>query len=216
MAITYPLAVVDFWELIRFADRPVFVPQHNRKQSVSGGGDILSTMYGRPKWSVNVTLAGGWHNRNIVQEADVMHLSSRDGTVLAYDIRRPFPENDPDGWKLHDRTVTIKTKGVDNRSLSLQDVSPQFIVTKGDKMSVLYDTDKRFLFEAMETVQADAIGDTPEFEIWPFMPPDLAVNDVVTMRKACGKFKLVANSFRPGGGVGNMAAGFSFSLISVP
>jgi hypothetical protein len=210
MAITYPLAYNVFWENLRWIDRPVFVAQHNRKQSVSGGGDIRSTLYGRPKWSINVTVAGGRHNRNLLEEADLMHIGSRDGTILAYDLRRPFPVNDPDGWKLHDRAVTVKTKGSNNRSLSLQDVSPQYIVTKGDKMSIPYDTNKYFLFEAMETVQADGLGDTPEFEIWPYLPAAFDVGDPVTMRKACGKFKLSAGSYRPGG------VGFSFTLIGVP
>lgn len=216
MAINYPLAPADFWENLRLMDRPVFVSQHNKSQSMSGGGDVLSSFRGQPKWSVNITLAGGRHDRNLVQESDIKHLISRDGTILAYDTHRPYPENDRNGWKLQNRTVTIKTKGSDNRSLSLQDLSPQFIVTKGDKYSVLYDTDKYFLFEVMETVQADGTGDTAEFEIWPYMPPGVSVADVVTMRKACGKFKVVANSYRPGSGVGNMSSGFGFSLISVP
>lgn len=216
MAITYPLAAADFWERLRFLDRPTFIPQHNRKQSISGGGDVLSSVMGKPKWSVNVTLSGGRHNRNLIEEADIMHLVSRDGTILAYDIRRPFPANDPDGWKLHDKAVTVATIGSNNRSLSLTGLSGQFIVTKGDKYSVLYDTDKRFLFEVMETVQADGTGDTEEFEIWPYIPEALTTGDDVTMRKACGKFKLVAGSYRPGGGAGNMSSGFSFSLISVP
>lgn len=212
MAITYPLASADFWERLRFAaPSPVFVPQHNRKQSVSGGGDVLSTMYGKPKWSVAVTLAGGRVNRNLIEEADVMHLGSRDGSILAYDIRRPYPASDPDGWRLGANVVTVKTKGSNKRSLSLEGLRSQFIVTKGDKYSVLYDTDKRFLFEVMETNQADNSGDTDEFEVWPYLPDTLDVADVVTMRKACGKFKLVAGSYRPGDG-----ASFSFSLISVP
>jgi len=201
---------------LRFLERPTFVPQHNKSQSMAGNGDILASFRGEPKWSVNVSLAGGRHDRNYVEESDMMHLISRDGTILAYDIRRPFPANDMNGWKLDNRTVTVKTKGSNNRSMSLQDLSPQFVVTKGDKYSVLYDTDKRFLFEVMETVQADAFGDTAEFEIWPYMPPALAASDVVTMRKACGKFKVVSNSLRPGSGVGNMSSGFGFSLISVP
>lgn len=211
MTIEYPIAPADFWERLRFAERPVFVPQHNRKQSMSVGGDVLSTLYGKPKWMINVTLAGGRYNRNLIEEADMMHLGTRDGTILAYDRRRPFPASDPTGWKLGTNTVSVKTKGSDNRSLSLQDVRSQFIVTKGDKISVLYDDDKYFLCEAQETVQADDNGDTPEFEVWPFLPDALQVGDVVTMRKACGKFKLVAGSHRANG-----PASFSFSLISVP
>jgi hypothetical protein len=216
MAITYPLAAADFWEKLRFADRPVFMPQHNRRQSMSGGGDVLSSFLGQPKWIMNVVLAGGRHNRNLLQEADILHIGSRDGTILAYDIRRPFPADDPDGWKLDSMIITVATKGVNNRSISLTGLRKQFTVYKADKISITYGSGKVFLCEVVETVQANDSGVTPEFEIWPFLPPALNVGDVVTMRKACGKFKLTANSFRSNGGIGDMTSGFTFSLISVP
>ena len=216
MAITYPLAVTDFWERLRFADRPTFISQHNKSQSVAGSGKILSSFRGKPKWMINVTLAGGWHDRNLVTEADIMSLNSRDGTVLAYDIRKTHPADDPDGWKLDGRTITIASKGANNRSVSLSGLRGQFIVTKTDKISVLYDTDKRFLCEVQETTQADDTGDTVEFEVWPYLPDALEVGDVVTMHKAPGEFEVVAGSYRPSSGFGNMAAGFTFSLISVP
>lgn len=219
MAITYPLNQADFWKRLRFSDRPVFIPQHNKNQSISGGGDVLSSFRGQPKWMVNVQLAGGWHDKNMVAEADIMHLISRDGTVLAYDIRSPFPEDDPDGWKLNGRTITVNSIGANNRSISLSGLRGQLIVTKTDKLSIPYGTGKYFLCEVQETVQADDTGETEEFEIWPPLPlttETVEVGDVVTMREPCGKFKIVANSFRPVGGVGNIAAGFSFSLMSVP
>lgn len=219
MAFTYPLGIADFWEQLRFADRPTFIPQHNKSQSMSGGGDVLSSFRGQPKWLVNVALAGGWHDRNLFTEADIMSLNSRDGTILAYDIRHPFPAADPDGWKLDGLSVTVASKGSNNRSISLTGLRGQFVVTKTDKISVAYGTGKYFLCEVQETVQADDTGETPEFEIWPPLPlttETVDVGDAVTMRKACGKFKLQAGSYRPSGGSGNMAAGFSFSLISVP
>lgn len=219
MAITYPLALTDFWERLRFADRPTFIPQHNKSQSVSGGGKILSSFRGQPKWLVNVQLAGGWHDRNLVTEADIMHLNSRDGTVLAYDIRHPFPADDPDGWKLNGLDIVVASIGGDNRSVSLSGLRGQFIVTKTDKLSIAYGTDKVFLCEVQETVQADDAGLSPVFEIWPPLPTTtetVEVGDSVIMRKPPGKFEVVANSYRPSGGAGNMAAGFAFSLVSVP
>lgn len=216
MAIEYPLAASAFWEKLRFIGRPAFVSQHNRRQSMSVGGDVFSSVYAKPKWSISLTLAGGRHNRNLFQEADLMHLGSRDGTILAYDIRQPHPLDDKDGWKLFGRTVTVKTKGANNRSISLEGLRGQFIVSKTDKLSILYDTDKYFLCEVMETNQADDTGDTDEFEVWPFLPEALLVGDAVTLHKACGKFKVVASSYRPGSDMFNSASGLSFSLISVP
>lgn len=215
MAIEYPLAASAFWERLRFIGRPIFVPQHNRSQSMSVGGDVLSSVRAKPKWSINVALAGGRHNRNILEEADLMHVASRDGTIMAYDLRQPFPAFDPDGWKLGNNVVTVASKGANNRSISLSGLRSQFIVTKADKLSIPYGTGKFFLCEVMETIQADNLGDTAEFEVWPFLPAELQVGDTVTMRKPCGKFKLVG-SVRPGSEMFNSATGFSFSLISVP
>lgn len=100
MAITYPLAASAFWESLRFAARPEFVLQHNRKQSMSAGGDVFSASLAAPKWTVNVGLEGGRHDRNLTSEADLKHLEGRDGQFLAYDIRRPYPDFDPGGVKL--------------------------------------------------------------------------------------------------------------------
>lgn len=217
MAITYPLSASAFWQQLRFASRPEFVLQQNRKQSQAGDGSMMSATFGSPKWTATVTLSGGKHNRNLEQEADLKHLTGRDGTFLAYDIRRPFPAFDPDGARLGDTVPEILTKGANNRSIALSGLPKRFTVTKGDKLSILYDTDKYFLCEAMETVTADAsTGETAEFEIWPFMPPGVAVADAVSLVKPCGKFKIVAGSWRPASGAGNAASGASFSMISVP
>jgi len=113
-------------------------------------------------------------------------------------------------------TVQIKSKGSNNRSLALKGLPKFYRITKGDKLSILYSTTKRFLFEAVEGVTADISGETAEFEISPYMPPGIAVNDAVTLKKPCGKFKLVADSYRAASGRGNISDGVGFSMISVP
>lgn len=212
-----PLAIADFWEKLHFAGRPVLVAQQARKGSSDGNGNMLSATFGvRPKWRADVQLSDGLHNKHLMQENDLMGLGGRDGTFLAYDVRKPYPLSDPEGWRLGDDVITIKSIGSNNRSIALEGFNRRFIVSKTDKYSVLYDSTKRFLFEVSETVTADGVGETVEFEIWPFLPPGVAAGDVVTLRKAPGKFKLAAGSYKPGSGVGNTASGPSFSMISVP
>lgn len=97
MAISYPLAVSAFWEQLRLAARPKLVPMRNGKQSQDGAGNQLTAFRGSPKWGADVVLSGGRHDRNQTQEADIAHLTSRDGTFLAYDVQRPFPAADPQG-----------------------------------------------------------------------------------------------------------------------
>lgn len=212
-----PIAVADFWEQLHFAGRSEFVLQHNRKQSMDGDGNVLSATFGvAPKWKVDVALAGGRHNRNLVQEADLAGIGGRDLTFLAYDIRQPWPDFDPGGAKVGDRTVLIKSKGSDNRSFALEGLPRRFTVTKRDMISVVYATDRYFLCRAMESVASDTNGDTAEFQVWPYLPLNLAVGDAVTLVKPPAKFKLVAGSYRPSSGSGNSASGPSFSMISVP
>lgn len=212
-----PLGVAEFWEKLHFAGRPVFVPQQARKGSSDGHGNMLSAAFGvRPKWSASVQLSDGRHSRHLMQENDLAGLGGRDGTFLAYDIRTPYPASDPEGWRLGDSVITVKSIGANNRSIALEGFARAFTVTKTDKLSILYSSSKRFLCEVRETVTGNAGGETAEFEVWPFLPPGIVVGDVVTLRKAPGKFKIVAGSYRPGSGAGNMASGPSFSMVSVP
>ena len=216
MAISDPLAIADFWERLVFMGRPEFQPRHYRKQSIDGADNARSAAFGRQKWFVDVTLEGGRHDSNMVQEADIMRLEGMDQTFLAYDIRKPYPADDLDGWKLGDTVQHIKSKGSNNRSLALEDLRPNFKVTKTDKISVLYQSTKYFLTEVMETVTADVNGDTTEFEIWPPMPSGVAVADAVTLIKPPAKFKIIAGSYRPAAAQGNLSSGISFSMFSVP
>lgn len=113
-------------------------------------------------------------------------------------------------------TVQIKSKGSNNRSIALKGLPPFFTVTKTDKLSVAYSSTKVFLCEAQETVTADYLGETAEFEIFPFLPAGIAVNDAVTLAKPCGKFKVVSGSYKPASGQGNISSGAGFSMVSVP
>jgi hypothetical protein len=100
MAITYPLSVAAFWAALRFSGRPEFDLLDNRKQSQTVGGGTRTAFLAAPKWKVDVALAGGRHNANMDTESDLKHLRNRDGSLLAYDIRRPYPAFDPRGEKL--------------------------------------------------------------------------------------------------------------------
>lgn len=216
MAISYPLSRAAFWEAIRFAARPEFVLLQSKKQSQDAGGNTLTAFFGAPKWSVAVVTEGGHHNRNLATEADIKHLDGRDGTFLAYDIRRPFPASDPDGSIVAGSTVQVRTKGTNNRSISLKGLPAGYQITKGDKLSIVYASTRYFLVEVMESAAANGSGNTDEFEIQPTMPIGIAINDSVVLNRPPGKFKIVAGSYRPASGRGNIADGVGFSMISVP
>lgn len=216
MTITYPLPALDFWERLRFGGRPEFVPQLGKSQSADAGGNVFGSFRGRPKWGVSVSVEGGRHDANAITAADLGQFDMRDGTFLAYDIKRPFPAADFGGVRLGTASVQVKSKGSNNRSIALKGLPVGYVISKGDWLSILYASTRRFLFKALESAVANGSGETVEFEIQPFLPKLIAVNDAVTLKKPCGKFKIVAGSYRPAGGAGNLDDGASFSMVSVP
>lgn len=110
----------------------------------------------------------------------------------------------------------MPSRGANNRSISLEGLPAAFEITQGDKLSIAYGSGKVFLAEAMEDAAADGLGDTSEFEVQPFLPAGIAVGNIVSLVKPPAKFQIVAGSYRPASGRGNISSGISFSMVSVP
>jgi hypothetical protein len=112
-------------------------------------------------------------------------------------------------------SVLVKTKGSNNRSLSLKGLQPFFQLSIGDKIGIGDGTGKRALLELMEDVTADYLGDTAEFEVQPFLATWIGVDQSVELAKPRGKFKIVPNSFKPATIVREASSGASFEIMSV-
>lgn len=216
MAIDFPLSNGAFWSKIRFAGRPEFMLAHYQQQSLTGGGDILIAKFGESKWTADIAIEGGLHAANQQTLAMLKALAARNGSFLAYDIRQPYPAYDPTGSIVSGASVQVRTKGSDNRSLSLKGFSGVYQLAVGEKISVSNGSGKRALLELMEPASAGGPGNTEVFEVQPFLPVWLAVDQAVDIVKPQGKFKLVPGSHRPSSGSGNLADGSSFTMISMP
>jgi hypothetical protein len=113
-------------------------------------------------------------------------------------------------------SVQVKSKGANNRSLSLKGLLPFFSLSIGDRISVNYASGRRALLEVMEDVTANYLGETVEFEAQPFLSAGIQVDDTVDLTKPCGKFKIVNGSFKPASVEAKRSTGSGFSMISVP
>jgi hypothetical protein len=113
-------------------------------------------------------------------------------------------------------SVQVKSKGANNRSLSLKGLLPFFSLSIGDRISVNYASGRRALLELMEDVTANYLGETVEFEVQPFLSAGIQVDDTVDLTKPCGKFKIVNGSFKPASVEAKRSTGSGFSMISVP
>jgi hypothetical protein len=215
MSISFPLQPNEFWSKLRFADRPEFELAQFKQQSMDGAGNAMSAKFGQPKWRCDVATAGGRHDADMQMQALIKALLGRDGAFLAYDIRRPNPKLDPLGTKITGYSPLVRTVGGDNRSLSLKALRSNYAFTVGDFLSIADGTGKRSLHQLMEDITASGTT-TAEFEVQPFLPTWIAVDQAVDLIHPVAKFKIVAGSYRPQSGSGNNSAGVSFSMISDP
>lgn len=211
----FPFTAGEFWNRIRFASRPEFELAHYRQQSIDGAGNTLSARFGQPKWRSDVVTSNGRHDDDMEVQALIKALLGRNGTFLAYDIRRPNPKRDPLGNTISGATVQVRTVGSNNRSLSLKGLTSNYAFTVGDFLSIGDGSGKRSLHQLMETISASGTT-TDEFEVQPFLPSWIAVNQAVDLVHPLAKFKIVAGSYKPQSGNGNRSQGISFSMISVP
>lgn len=214
MSISFPLQTGEFWNKLRFANRPEFELAQFKQQNMDGAGNTLSAKFGQPKWRCDVATAGGRHDADMEVQALIKALIGRDGTFLAYDIRRPNPKLDPLGTKITGYSPLVRTVGSNNRSLSLKALRSNYAFTAGDFLSVTDGTGKRSLHQLMEDITAGGTT-TAEFEVQPYLPTWIAVDQAVDLIHPVAKFKIVAGSYKPQGGAGNMSSGMSFSMISV-
>lgn len=211
----FPLTTGEFWNRIRFANRPEFDLGQFRQQSIDGAGNALGSRFGQPKWRADVVTSNGRHDDDMEIQALIKALYGRDGTFLAYDIRRPNPKLDPLGSIITGATVQIRTIGSNNRSLSLKGLTSGYRFTVGDFLSVTDGSGKRSLHQFMETISASGTT-TDEFDVQPFLPSWIAVDQSVDLLHPTAKFKIVAGSYKPQAGSGNRTQGIGFSIMSVP
>jgi hypothetical protein len=215
MSWSFPLTAPQFWNKLRFANRPEFELAQFKQQSIDGAGNSIGAKFGQPKWRADVVTSNGRHDDDMESQALIKAMLGRDGAFLAYDIRRPNPKADPLGTLISGYTPQVRTVGSDNRSLSLKGLRSNYVLTTGDFLSVSDGSGKRALLQIMEDISASGTT-TAEFEVEPFLPSWIAVDQSVDLAHPLGKFKIVAGSYKPQTGAGNRSAGFGFSMMSIP
>lgn len=218
MAIAFPLTVNEFWALLPIADMDGFELRYNGSKSIDGAGNIYeSRVAGSARWTANVRLTPQYLSDAAELEALINTIRARQGTFYAYDIRRPYPKNDPTGSIISGATVQIKSKGSNNRSIALKGMTNGYVLTRGDKLSVHIGAgSERALLEVAEDITASGAGETAEFEISPIgLPTALAVNQTVDLIKPPAKCRILPGSFKPSTGSGNLSSGMSFTIYSI-
>lgn len=214
MALTYP------YPLAVLADRlPIeeVVWDIQRYDEVSGTGDarVWQAELAASLWTADVILAADFHPAVKQIGALVRKLYGSQEAFMLDDPLSPYPQADPKGVALGASVVTVKSVGVNRKSLSLKGLPEGYILTLADKMQVLYASGGSLTFfcEVSETINANGDGETAEFEIFPHVPTGLAADDAVLLKRPACKMFVMPNSFKPGRARGAMTEGASFKVM---
>lgn len=196
MAITFPLSLADFWDLliINVESDDGFRLDRNDEISIQGGGGVLSKNLGPPLWSVTPQ-SGRMPHENLTRiRAIIEMLEDTRQTFYCYDVVHNYPQYDPTGAILGASTVQINSIP-DNVHLTLKGLPVGYVITVGDMISYTFlSASRTALVRAQETVTANGSGITPSFQVSPSLRPGIAANDAVSLKKPQMKALIVPGS----------------------
>jgi hypothetical protein len=216
MSLASPVPLASFWDKLRISSATEFQLLTYRRKGMTGEGDFQTAELGDPKWTAKLQLRTDDPVKAKETIALINAIVLRDLTFLAYDKWNPYPAADPLGAIIGSSTIRIKSVGLDNRSFALKGFAAGYKLTGGDRISVPFASTKIELFEAVESVTANGIGETVEFEITPTIWVGIAAETIVSIKKPVGKFKIVDGSYSPGTVSADqmLANGIGFEIIS--
>lgn len=214
MAYEFPLATSLFMDILPVQDCPFDIPQAV-EMSETDGGEILTAPLGSRLLQGKITLG----SMNADEAAEVLPMLdvARDGAAsfFFYDKRQPGPRHDPSGLILGEAVPQIGAISADGREMSLSGLPPEYQLSRGDMLSFTYGSDpvRYALHRLASPAQADALGQTPLFEVRPAVRAGAAAGADVSLVKPVCKAIIIPKSFEPGSRRSTWTKGVSFRWI---
>lgn len=188
MALTYPLSLSAFADKLRIVSAP-FVLEEQHELSGLGSGEVLAAQLAPARWTTTVTLAPERHLK--AREIQVL-IESLSGSIQSFYLYCPtncYPAKDPGGVVLGASAVKIASIGGDNKSLALNTLPANYVITAGDALAFDYGSNptRRAWHRAAETVTANGSGVTPAFAVTPNLRPGATAGAAVVLKKPAAK-----------------------------
>ncbi len=195
MALTFPLAITQFFNLLPIEQITFDCPEQNQ-ESQTGQGERISAALAPMLWTAEVRLGVMMMAESAQFEAllDVLRATGR--TFYAYDVRRRFPMADPTGSILGSSAPVIASLP-NAREITISGLPAGYQLTAGDYLSFDYGG-RRALHRLVSGAVASGGGVTPVFEVTPSIRAGAAVSAPVGLIRASCKATLVAGSVSKG------------------
>ena len=216
MALTYPLALAAFADILPVAELTFHLPEQVA-QSRTAGGEQLTADVGERLWTGRMTLGRMTRGEAGRPEVLVELIRQAGRSFQIYDRHRINPRLDPTGAILGASAVTIRALGTDARELSLTGLPAGYTLSAGDHLSFAY-THLGFTRQALHrvvttTVAANGAGQTPMFEVVPAIRQGAVAGAPVQLKKAWCKAVAVAGSVGEAVRTATMSEGLTFEWV---
>jgi len=192
MTLPDPLPADQFADLLRMADIRL-VQNWQQQRSVTGGGETRYADRAPALWHAQIRLAA---TGNAQAEMIMALINSRAGgikTVLLYNSRLPFPDDDPDGSIIGSTEPKLGIIA-DRLHVAFTGFPAGYRLKTGTYFGIVFDTSRYYLGQLVEERTATGSGAVSTVEIWPPLPASIGGSPVVSVTKPVAKFRIEPGS----------------------
>lgn len=190
MTISFPLALANLADLLP-VERVDWNELRQETASAIGTGEFLTADRGPVLWQADVSSVPIYHAAAEQLRARIRALDGSGQNFYLYNPVAKYPQADPDGSILGASSVVIATINANRKALTLSGLPAAYVITIGDYLAVTYDTSRRALLQAVESVTANGSGVTSEFEVRPHIRAGITTTLAVTLTNPAAKVKIV-------------------------
>lgn len=183
MSISFPLSILDTWP----GWTTKFELLYRQEKSRQKNGVTRVKDFGTPLWTMAASTRSLSRKELDQWRARLESLEGSENTIKGYSLSRCWPIAYPGGaWPTGDSfdgiSATVFEVGSGGRSLRVDLLPAGYVLSEGDMISVATASGER-LFRVLEEVTCNGSGVSPEFDVIPHLPADLAVNDQVRVTR---------------------------------
>lgn len=152
--------------------------RRNDEQSGSGDGRYWTAELARPLWTVDVQLNPVSHAVARMIDSRVRELNGSQKAFLFADPTYPGPAY---GSLAGLSAVTVASISTDRTAIALSGLPAGYEITKSDRLSIAWGTDRVYFAEFNSNATASAGGVTGEIAVTPYLPMGIAAGAVVEL-----------------------------------
>lgn len=190
MALTEPYSLAFLSSILPVADC-TFEPLVFEEQSGSGSGQFWTAQMADPLWQVSLSLAScAWPLAREIN-AKVTALGSMKSMHFRDPIYVPAAGGNPGSG------VSVSAISADRTAIALTGLPAGYVVTAGDRLSILRSSASYYFGEFAETVTASGSGVTVQIGINPPLPMLLATGAAATLGGPIIRLRVPPGGFKP-------------------